>query len=157
MANQSNRITQVKRVLLTPRSLLVGYALFDLIWNFVRVQLSVVRAMAQGIDPLYSPLYIHRWGDSLLLLTGAAGLRLGRSWSYVAAMIASGWLLYRGVDKWEAIAEYGLNVPMWSWSVATSWWRLHEGQWDFPRLVVGAAILIYAAILLIHSVHKNSR
>lgn len=151
MSDRNNQIRKIKGSLLIARSLLVGYALIDLIWNFVSVQLSVGKAVAQGIDPLYSPFYIHRWGDSLLLLIGCVGLRLDRSWSYYAAIVASGWLLFRGMDKWEGIAEYGLNVPMWSWSVVRSWWFLHGGQWDFPRLILGAVVFIYSLISLIGS------
>lgn len=149
VSDRVNQISKIKRSLLTPTSLLVGYALVDLIWNFIRVQLSVGRAVAEGIDPLYSLFYIQRWGDSLLFLLGSVGLRLNRLWSYCAAMIASGWLLYRGLEKWEGIAEYGLNVQMWSWSVVRSWWFLHGGQWDFPRLILGAVIFTYSLISLI--------
>ena len=153
-----NQSSSIRRWLLNPRSLLVGYALIDLIWNFARIQLSVAKAFSDGIDLAYSPFYIHRWLDSLLLLLASVGLRLSRLWSYCAAIIASGWLLYRGVEKWERIAEYGLDLPLWSWPVVRSWWLHHSGQWDFPRLVLAVAVLAYCSISLTLSfLRKNIR
>ena len=110
MQNRAIWIERIRRLLLTPRSILVGYALLDLLWNFILVQLSAAESLAQGVDLLYSPLYIHRWADSLLLLIASLGLRLSKLWSYLIAIIASVWLLYRGVEKWEGIARHGPNI-----------------------------------------------
>jgi hypothetical protein len=158
LSGQVNQVTKKRGPLRNLRSLLVGYALVDLVWNFLSVQLSVAKSVAEGINPLYTPFYIHRWGDSLLFLIASVGLKLHKSWTYLVSILATGWIIYRGVGKWERIAEVGLNVPMWSVSVIKSWWLYHGGRWDFPRLILAAAVLLYCVICVIRgATHKALR
>ena len=152
-----NRLGQISKKAIAPKLLLVVYAVVDLTCSFLRTQISVAEAAAKGVDLLYSPLYIHRWADSLLLLVATVGLQLSRPWSCLVAIGGSGWVLFRGLEKWKVIEDYSPGVSMNSWSVMKSWWTFHGGEWDFPRLLVGIVVLISSLILLIHRLaHKNS-
>src|SRR5258706_8906548 len=88
-------IKQKVRFLSDLRSLLVIYALFDLLCAWIRVQRVSAEMMGAEINPIRSPLSM--MADSFLLLLAVAGLRLGRFWSYLVAIGASVWLIYHGL------------------------------------------------------------
>jgi len=149
--------------LLNIKTLLVICALFDFVFTLIRVSDSQSRAFAEAVatnsnaDFMYSPMQIAIRGPGILLLA-SIGLWLSRPLSYLAAMAASLWLLYSGLDKWNSIATSSYpEIPMWAWSTMTRWWVYHGGEWDFPRLFLGALILISATILSIRLlIHKPS-
>jgi len=145
MGKQASAVKQTLRYLTEPRTLLVIYAVVDLSWTWVRVQRATAEMVAAYINPLRSPLSM--MADSFLLLISVLGLRLGRLWSYLAAIAAGGWLLYRGLDKWQLIAS-GTELPMWSWSVLNYWFEYSEGWWDFPRFVVAVFVVAYGTMVL---------
>ena len=149
---------KIKRVL-SFRLLLVLYSVFDLIRTFIQEQISASEAFDAGVDLTWTPMYIHRWGDSLLLALSSIGLWLGRPWSYLLSLASGGWLLYSGYRKWRAIAEVSFpELPMLSRTTFRKWWIYDNGQWDFPRLFLGILIFTLAAgMLLIHGSGMNKK
>lgn len=101
---------RLKKLILQRKSLLVGYALFDVVWTYVSTSHdqtnAILEASASGsdLDFMYSPLQLTVLGPGILLLASIS-LWLARPWSYLVAITASGWLLYRGVVKWGGIAS----------------------------------------------------
>ena len=138
------------------RLLLVAYAAFDLVWTFVKVQVSAREAFDEGVLLWWTPFYIHRWADSLLLLLAAVALWLTRPWGYLLSLLAGGWLLFRGFVKWRQIADASFpEIPMWSRASLRAWWLYHNGEWDFPRLVLGAIITVSGVILLLRKMRSK--
>ena len=127
------------------RWLLVIYALFDVVWTWARVQRFVAEAAWAEINLMRSDLDM--MADSLLLLISAVGVRLGRLWGYLAAIVTGGWLLYRGLYKWHLIAS-ATELPMWSWPVLNYWFDYSEGWWDFPRFFVAVCVVVYVIVVL---------
>ena len=146
MGKQASAIKQTLRYLIGVRGLLVIYAVVDLSWTWIRVQRATAEMVAAEINPLRSPLSMT--ADSFLLLISVLGLRLGRIWSYVAAITAGGWLLYRGLYKWQLIAS-ATELPIWSWSVLNYWFEHSEGLWDFPRFIVAVFVVVYGTLFLV--------
>src|SRR5438309_6919260 len=138
MSKQTNWIKQQARCLSDVRSLLVIYALVDLSWTWIRVQRVTAAMMAAEINPIRSPLSM--MADSFLLLLAVIGLRLGRSWSYLVAISASVWLIYRGLYKWQLVAS-AIESPMLSWAVLRHWSVYSGAMWDFPRFFVAAFVV----------------
>ncbi len=132
------------------RLLILVYAAFDLVRTFVKVQVSAREAFDEGVLLSWTPMYIHRWADSLLLLLATVGLWLTRPWGYLLSFVAGGWLLLRGFDKWRLVSDASFpEIPRWSWTSLRAWWVYHNGEWDLPRLVLGAIITVSGAILLL--------
>lgn len=156
MNKRVNPVRQLKGILPDPRWLLVIYSLFDIVWAWLRVQRLVAEAVAAEINLMRSDLDL--MADSFLLLAAAVGLRLGSLWSYLAAIIAGGWLLWRGITKWEAIAlAHFPEIPMWSGACLKYWWMYGGAEWDFPRFILAGLIIIYATTALIRcSAYNNS-
>lgn len=125
---------------------MVGYAFFDLVLTLIRMNRFVERALA---EELQIERQIDKLIDPGLLLVVAIGFWLGRKWSYLLSLAASALLLYRGLAKWEAIASAQFpEVPMFSWRVLNWWWHYGGAEWDFPRLILAANVLAYAAMSL---------
>lgn len=157
MTKYKSRITQLKKLIVQPKSLLVCYALFDLVWTYVSTSSTqaeaVVEALGRGsdIDFMYSPFQLTLLGPGILLFASAA-LWLSRPWSYVTATAASCWLLYRGVIKWGAIASSQFpEISMWSGKILRHWWMYEGAEWEFPRLILASVIIMYATTSLIRS------
>jgi hypothetical protein len=131
---------------------LVGYALFDLVLTLIRMNRFVERALA---DELEIDRQIDKMVDPFLLLVIAIGFWLSRKWSYSFSLGASALLLYRGLRKWEAIASAQFpEVAIFSWRpVLTWWWHYGGAEFDFPRLIIAALALAYAA----NSLLRDSR
>lgn len=93
------------RLVLQPRSLLLLYAVFDLIYEDNSYRLMSLQGggdMAPRIDVLLDPL---------LLVGASLALRLsGRAGNAVAACLG-GWLLYRSVERWATISQILVAPP----------------------------------------------
>jgi len=146
----ASRIKHSRKLILQPKTLLVGYALLDVVWTYLSTSHNQTEAILEAsaigsdIDFMYSPLQLTVLGPGILLLASTS-LWLSRPWSYVVAIAASAWLLYRGIVKWGAIAS-ALNpeVSRWSNSVLKWWWTYGSAGWDFPRYLLGALIIVGA-------------
>jgi hypothetical protein len=128
---------KIRKKLLDMKTLLVVYALFDFVFTLIRVSHFQAKSIseAEGINFMHSPMQIAILGPGILLLA-SIGLWLIRPWSYLASVVASLWLLCRGLLKLNAIATAAFpEIPMWSWSALRRWWVYEGGEWDFPRLV----------------------
>lgn len=144
--NERDNQIGAKTTLRNPKLLLVGYALLDLVLTLVRMNRFVERALAEEVQ---TDRQIDKMVDPFLLLVIAIGFWLSRKWSYSFSFVASALLLYRGVIKWEAIARAQFpEVPILSWPVLTWWWHYGGAEWDFPRLILTAIVLAYAAMSL---------
>jgi hypothetical protein len=144
----SNRVTAVERrgrILLEPKWWLVVYTVFDLVWTWIRVQRLVEESTAADMSLIRAPLAL--MADSLLLLVAVAGLWLRKPWNFLVVITGSGLLFYLGFEKWRLIAS-AIEAPLGSWAVLRYWWSYGSAEWDFPRLVVGAVVLLYSAISL---------
>jgi hypothetical protein len=125
---------------------LVGYALLVLALTLVRINRFADSALAEGVQIVDQT---DKMVDPFLLLVIAIGFWLSRKWSYSFVLGASAFLLYRGLTKWEAIALAQFpEVPMFSRRVLTWWWQYGGAEWDFPRLILAAALLVYCAMSL---------
>lgn len=163
MTKYESRPKRLKELVLQPKSLLVGYALFDVVWTYVIISHNQTKAILEAsgsgsdIDFMYSPLQATLLGPGILLLASAT-LWLSRPWSYLASIAASGWLLWRGMTKWEAIASAQFpEIPMWSATALKYWWMYGGAEWDFPRFILAGLIIIYATTALIRcSAYNNS-
>jgi hypothetical protein len=153
MSKQTAKVKRILGDLLKPERLLVVYAVFDVVCTFIRVQRLTAAMVDAEISSIRTPLAM--MSDPLLLLIAAVGLLLGRLWSYLVTIIAGIWLLYHAAYKWQLIAS-ATETPVWSWSVFKYWWIHSEGEWDFPRVVLIALILICAAVLAFRF-FRNSR
>lgn len=138
------------RRILSFKLLLVLFSVFDLIRTFIQVQVSASEAFDAGVDLFWTPMFIHRWGDSLLFVLSAFGLWLNKPWSYFLSLASGGWLLYRGYRKWGTIAEVSFpELPMWSQATLRTWFIYENGQWEFPRLLLGMLVVTWATGLLL--------
>jgi hypothetical protein len=123
----------------------VSYAVFDVILTWLRTRQFVADALTSEISLIRTPLSL--MGDALLLLAATLSARFDKWWTHLAAVVFSVWLLFRGVQKWSYIAS-ALDVAITSPSVISYWFSRANGGWDFPRLVLGLAVLVYAIIAM---------
>jgi hypothetical protein len=141
---------RLKRALLRPESLLVCYALVEIVWTLLRSQWEWDELVRNNppdasLPSIESPVRVY--ADMYLLLVASVGLWTRKSWGYLIASLASAWLLYRGFMKWRTIVS---SVdPVWSSSILKYWWKYANGQWDLPRIALAAFIMLCAAISLI--------
>ena len=92
-----------KIFLLSLKSLLVVYALIDLVWMFV----IVFQFLDEGVNSelnLSSPAPILL--NPCLLLIACAGLRMDKVWSHILAILISGWLIKRILNLWVEVTSY---------------------------------------------------
>jgi hypothetical protein len=157
MTKYKRGITQLKKLIVHPKSLLVWYAFLDVVWTYVSTRSKQGEAVVEGlrrgsdIDFMYSPFQLTILGPGILLVASAA-LWVSRTWSYVTAIAASCWVLYRGVIKWDAIASSQFpEISMWSGKILRHWWMYGGAEWEFPRFILASLIIVYATTCLIRS------
>ncbi len=121
----------------------VAYAIFDVGRTWLRTQQFVADAVASGISLIRTPLDM--MGDSLLFLAASLSTRFAKPWGYLAAVVFSFWLLYRGFEKWSSIAS-AIDQPRFSIAVISYWFSYGDGGFDFARLLLAITILVYSII-----------
>jgi hypothetical protein len=147
---------RLKRALLRPESLVICYALLEIVWTLLRLQREWDELVRNNppdasLPSIESPLRVY--ADMYLLLAASVGLWIRKSWGYLIALFASGWLLYRGFMKWQSIVS-SVDV-VWSSSILKYWWKYANGQWDLPRVILAAIIVLWAAISLIRYSYRR--
>lgn len=151
VANRSE-VPREPRTLWVSFWLLVTYSAIDVAITWIRTQRTVADAMSSEISLIRTPLAM--MGDSLLLLAATVSARVGRVWGHLAAIAFSTWLLYRGLEKLNAIAA-ATDRSSFSWSVISYWWFYANAVWDFPRLILAVVVIVYALIVLNRSYFKS--
>gem|GEM_PF-5822559 len=86
------------RLVLSFKLLLVLYSVFDLIRTFLQVQISASEAFDAGVDLTWTPMYVHRWGTSLLFCQ-PSDYGLANPGVIFVSLASGGWLLYSGYRK----------------------------------------------------------
>jgi hypothetical protein len=150
-------INRVKRMFLNPLSIFVAYALFDFIWTAIRVELAREDAEGADINYAYSPMQMAVMSGGALLIAALA-LRLSRFWSLPIAIGVSGKLLREGWKDYQFIAEdFGMRskVPKAFTETLQFWWCYQGGNWQVPRLIIAALILVCAVVLLLRKIWQR--
>jgi hypothetical protein len=137
-------VQRIRETLLQPRFLILAYAIFDVARTGIATYHFITEAMSEGVQ-VVGPM--HFMAGSFLLLIAAVSCFIGRKLGYSAAVVGGVFVLYLGFRRWEAIAR-AIEVPMRSWSVLTYWWTNAGAEWEFPRFILSAILVGYAAVSL---------
>ena len=122
-----HRIETLLASFIEPKAIFSGVALlnFMLCLMYVRKVESEFRAMEKEWGQY---TYSEHWNptavmyEPVLLLIASLSLLLGRWWSYLLAMLASGRVIYTlGYSSWTAVLN-ALDVPMFSWQALEKLW-----------------------------------
>lgn len=139
---------------LKPKAITLGFAVLNFMLSLMyvrQVELESQARMKQGIWP-----YPHHWNplavmcEPFLLLAASAFLLIGRWWSHLLAILASGRVIYTlGYSPWAAVSNVD-DVPMFSWRALVRLWYVLYEPW--PRylfeVALASVVFTYAAFML---------
>jgi hypothetical protein len=143
--------------LLKLRPMLVGLALFSLMWVVMK---EVDVRQRYLYDPSYfgshvtPPLYAGQIFSSSLLVIASLALLLKRTWSHRLAIILSGLVLFEDLfrDFW-LLARFA-EVPRFSYQHFSLWWpNLSEGH--LLRIILSGAILSCSIAFLVRAARNR--
>jgi len=140
------------RSLFNLSGLILVYAILDFVLTWLRVQELVRSALADRII-IISPVRL--MGDSMILLVAAIALKIGARWGLLTSFVGGCLILYRGLEKLFDMAVIE-NLPVWSVATFRSWRTIGHGNWDFPRLLVAALIVIYVLVTALRRIRAST-
>ena len=149
--------------LLKFRAIILGIALLNFMLSLMymrQVELESQARMREGIWP-----YPHHWNalavmrEPSLLLVASVFLLLGRWWSNLLAILASGRVIYtHGYSSWVAVSA-AHDVPMFRRQALEKLWHVvYEPRLQyFFEFALSAVVFIYAASPLWNIVYRKWR
>jgi hypothetical protein len=140
---------QKLRFLLEPKAMLLGFALFYYVSDYVFWKRLISTCSSQTL-PCYPPEHEPMMSIPFILLLASIALWLSRYWSYPIAMWLSGWIFYNYSYKMLASCTFMVSQPLFSRVTFKCWWTIVSVE--APRfllyLAFSAIVFLYAAISL---------
>ena len=137
------------------RPILVGLALFGLMWMVMReVNLRDDYFNGRTGTHIFPGLYYEHILLALMLVVASLALLRNRAWSYVVAIFLAGLVLYDCLFRLWMLAELA-EVPRYSYSHFEIWLRLARDQ--ILRLTLASVILCCSIVSLIRLVVSRNK
>ena len=136
--------------LLTPKTIILGLALYD----FIVVWMEV-RKWGGGLMCYLCP-WFYPWSftnEPTRLLVAACGLCLSMRWSYLAAIGLSGFILFQGISFSASLFHDGMLIESWR-----GMWQYHSNLMLslHAQYVLASMIFVYAVVCFSKSIFRSN-